>query len=195
MSVLSIISLCCENALATDLSSDSQNFAVPLDEISTEISNIETTSTETLNDLESSSYYNNAQTLRDVDYPVPQYYYRKKSVRKFKQWSPYRRVSGNLQTKNYTGTIRVDRQTTFSTSIHGAINGINVTLGGSVTSSASYSINVGKNRRVYIGCRVLMNVESGIREKVNAKTGQVVSRNNYTVKRPSSIPEYTLLNY
>lgn len=120
--------------------------------------------------------------------------YRKKNVKTYREWSGYRRISDNLKTGSKGGSISANKSTTFSATISGSIYGINVNSSGSVSSSKGYTLNVGGNKRVYLGYRTQYAVETGKREQYDLATGKVYSTNNYTVKRPL-YGEYALINY
>ncbi len=118
--------------------------------------------------------------------------YSKENVSTYTEWSSFRRVSDNVVTGNYTGSIRSDRSTTFSVSAEGSYSNLGFSLSKTVTSSKSYTLNVPKNSRVYMGYRVKYNVEKGTRV---TKTGSVVrSKSPYIVKTPS-YGEYKLISY
>lgn len=120
--------------------------------------------------------------------------YRKKSVSTYQEWSGYRRVSDNLKTGAKGGSISANKTTTFTTLISGSISGISVNTSGSITNSRGYTLNVGANKRVYLGYRTRYAVETGKREKYDLETGKVYSTDSYTVKRPL-YGEYALINY
>lgn len=118
--------------------------------------------------------------------------YRKKNVKNTSEWSGYRRISNNLKTGSKGGSISSTTATTFKTDVSGNISGINVSLGGSKSSSKGYTLNVGANQNVYMGFRVRYAVESGIREKYDFTTGKVYERNSYKVRKPQ-YGEYALI--
>ncbi len=57
-----------------------------------------------------------------------------------------------------------------------------------------YTLNVGANKRVYMGYRVRYEIETGTRECYDIVTGKVIDHNDYTVKTPI-YGEYKLINY
>lgn len=120
--------------------------------------------------------------------------YRKKNVKSYQEWSGYRRISDNLKTGAAGGSISATKTTTFGVSVSGDISGINVNASGSVSSAKGYKLNVGANKRVYLGYRTRYAVETGKREQYDLETGKVYRTNNYTVKRPL-YGEYALINY
>ncbi|MGR9050550.1 hypothetical protein ACQ4XT_18105 [Halobacillus faecis] len=118
--------------------------------------------------------------------------YSKENVSTYTEWSPFRRVSDNVVTGNHTGSIKSDRTTTFTVSASGGYSNLGFSLGKTVTSAKSYTLNVPKYSRVYMAYRVKYNVEKGTRV---TKTGSVVrSKTPYTVKTPA-YGEYKLLKY
>lgn len=119
---------------------------------------------------------------------------RKKNVRTYNEWSPFKRVSDNIQTGNAGGSISSNRTVTFGSSVSGSISGLNISTNGSVSSSKGYTLNVDKNKRVYMGYRVYYKVETGINELYDIVTGKVIRSNSYTVKTPQ-YGEYKLINY
>lgn len=131
-------------------------------------------------------------------YTPYEYYIKKENVRHFNQWSGFRRVSPNLKTGPKGGSLSTTQSTSFSMEISGTVDGLGFGFGRSVTSAIGYKLNVGANRRVYIGYRVRYRVETGQRvqyqkNKLNGAV-KVVSRTNYTVKIPQ-VGEYALVNY
>lgn len=119
---------------------------------------------------------------------------RKKNVRTYNEWSPFKRVSDNIHTGNAGGSISSNKSVTFGCSVSGNINGLYISTNGSVSSSIGYTLNVGKNKRVYMGYRVYYKVEKGINEYYDIVTGKVIRSNSYTVKTPQ-YGEYKLINY
>lgn len=75
----------------------------------------------------------------------------------------------------------------------GNIKGIPVTVGGSISSTVGYTLNVPANKTVYMGYRVKYSVEEGTREMIDLVTGKVVSSNTYVVKNPK-FGEYKLID-
>lgn len=120
--------------------------------------------------------------------------YKKDNVTTSTQWSGYRRVSDNLKTGEKGGSISSTKATTFSAEVSGKVQGINVKVSGSVKNSIGYTLNVGKNKRVYLGYRVKYNVEKGKRYVYNHAHRRWDFTNDYTVKIPS-YGEYALINY
>ncbi|MED4135931.1 hypothetical protein P4668_26470 [Priestia megaterium] len=118
----------------------------------------------------------------------------KKNVKKSTSWSSYKRVSDNISTGSKGGTINATKAVTFSPTVSGNISGLNISLGGSKSSSVGYTLNAGANKRVYMGYRVKYSVEKGENHRVDVVTGKTVSKSNYTVKKPM-YGEYKLLNY
>ena len=110
------------------------------------------------------------------------------------EWSGYYRVSDNLVTSEAGGSLCCDRSITISASISGNTSNINVTASGSVSTSIGYTLNVGPNKRVYMGYRVYKYIERGTREYYNQYNGQVLSSNSYTAISPQ-YGEYVLINY
>ena len=76
----------------------------------------------------------------------------------------------------------------------GNIGSLGISTNTSISSEIGYTLNVGANRRVYMGYRVYYKVEQGTRELYDIVTGQVISSNSYTVKTPQ-YGEYKLINY
>lgn len=125
---------------------------------------------------------------------VNPYRYRKIKEDVTYEWSPFRRVSSNLNTYNSGGgSIKANRKTTFGVSVSGNIFGLGISTSGSISSQIGYTLNVPKNRRVYMGYRVRYKVEKGIREVRDVVTGKKTT-NKYTVKTPL-YGEYKLRNY
>jgi hypothetical protein len=127
-------------------------------------------------------------TVEEGDYSaqfVNDFRSRKKNVRYSTETSNYRRVSDDVNTYGAaSGTITANRTTTFNTAVSGSVQGLNINTGVSVSSSKSYSLTVGPNRNVYLGYRVVYDVEKGTRETYDVVTGRVISTNTYTVKKP-----------
>lgn len=119
---------------------------------------------------------------------------RKKNVRTYNQWSPFKRVSDNMKTGNAGGSISSNKSVSFGCSVSGSIQGLGISRSGSVSSSMGYTLNVDKNKRVYMGFRVYYQVETGINEYYDVATGKVIRSNSYTVKKPQ-YGEYKLINY
>lgn len=106
----------------------------------------------------------------------------------------YRRVSDNLVTDSEGGSISASKSVTFGTEVSGDITGINISTSASITSEIGYTLNVGANKRVYMGYRVYYAVEKGTRELYDVVTGEVLRSNSYTVKVPQ-YGEYKLIIY
>lgn len=119
---------------------------------------------------------------------------RKKNVRTYNEWSSFKRVSDNIHTGNAGGSISSNKLVKFECSVSGNISGLNISANGSVSSSIGYTLNVTKNKRVYMGYRVYYKVETGINEYYDIVTGKVIRSNSYTVKIPQ-YGEYKLINY
>ncbi|MED3692273.1 hypothetical protein P4534_26430 [Peribacillus butanolivorans] len=108
----------------------------------------------------------------------------KKKVEKWEEWSSFKRVSQNLNTYGAKGgSISADRSVSFSPTVSGDIGGLNISLGGSKSSSKSYSLDVGKNRQVYMGYRVRYAVEKGENHRIDIVTGATLSKKKYKVKK------------
>ncbi len=119
---------------------------------------------------------------------------RKVNVNTHYEWSSYRRVSDNLQTGPAGGTISCTKSITFATEFSGNISGIGLSTGASVSTSVGYTLNVGPNKRVYMGYRVYYKVETGTNEFYDTLTGEVLTSTPYMIKIPQ-YGEYTLFNY
>ena len=119
---------------------------------------------------------------------------RKAHVRTYREWSPYTQVSSTLHTGPYGGYISCNRSLTFGVTYSGDIGGLQISFGPSVSSSYGYTLNVGPNRRAYMGYSVLYEVETGINEYYDITTGKVVFSAPYTVKTPIN-GEYGLVEY
>lgn len=119
---------------------------------------------------------------------------RKRNVRTYYEWSPYKRVSNNMVTGSSGGSISPSSAVTYSAVISGDINGLGIDVSGSITNSMTYTINVGPNQRVYMGYRAYYKVETGINEYYDAVTGRLIRSSRYTVKVPQ-YGEYKLLKY
>ncbi|MBT2648065.1 hypothetical protein J7E52_15425 [Bacillus sp. ISL-34] len=119
----------------------------------------------------------------------------KKKVKKYTEWSSYKRVSQNLNTKGAKGgSISSDRSVTFSPTVSGSIKGLGISLGFSKSSAKNYSLDVGPNRRVYMGYRVRYAVETGENHTINIYNGDTITKKNYKVKKVK-YGEYGLVNY
>ncbi|EOI05026.1 hypothetical protein UAY_00500 [Enterococcus moraviensis ATCC BAA-383] len=119
---------------------------------------------------------------------------RKKNVKTYDEWSGYKRISDNVATGSKGGSITATKTATFGASVSGDIKGIKVNASGSVSSAKGYTLNIGANKRVYLGYRVRYAVETGTREVYRTASGKLHSSNKYTVKRPK-YGEYALINY
>ncbi|MDP1420391.1 hypothetical protein Q8G35_18880 [Peribacillus simplex] len=119
----------------------------------------------------------------------------KKKVKKYTEWSSYKRVSQNLNTKGAKGgSISSDRTVTFSPTVSGSIKGLGISLGFSKSSAKHYSLDVGPNRRVYMGYRVKYAVEKGENHTINIYNGDTITKKKYKVKKVKH-GEYGLVNY
>lgn len=134
----------------------------------------------------------------DTSEPAPNfvndYRYRKVNVTTSHEWSPYKRVSDNIQTGSEGGSISASKSVTFGTDVSGEIAGLDISTNASISSEVGYTLNVGANKRVYMGYRVYYEVEKGTREYYDIVTGEVIKSNPYTVKVPQ-YGEYKLINY
>ena len=92
------------------------------------------------------------------------------------------------------GSISSNKSVSFEASASGEIKGLNISLGGSVSNELGYVLDVGPNKRCYMGYRVKYNIEKGTRVRIHRVTGKVVSTNTYTIKKPA-YGEYKLINY
>lgn len=122
-----------------------------------------------------------------------EYGYRKTNVKISGEWSEYKRISDNLETRNFTGTISSDRSVTFGTVVTGNIGKLGINTSVSLTNKIGYTLEVGKYSNKYMAYRVYYEVETGVREFYDMVTGRVISRNDYIVKVPQ-YGAYTLLN-
>lgn len=120
--------------------------------------------------------------------------YRKKNVKSSTEWSGYKRVSDNLATTGKGGSLCSNKSVSFDAVVSGGTSGLGISLGPAVSSEIGYTLNVGANKRVYMGYRVFYKVEKGTRETYDVTNGKVVSVNEYVVKKPQ-YGEYTLINY
>lgn len=121
--------------------------------------------------------------------------YRKKNVTTTYEWSPYKRVSRNLDTHNSAGgAITSDRVVEFNVEVSGDVSGLGFSLNLSVSNAKGYTLNVAPDKVVYMGYRVRYKVEKGTRELYDIVTGKVISSNKYTIKTPM-YGEYKLINY
>lgn len=126
---------------------------------------------------------------------INDYRYRKVNEKITYGWSPYKRISDNIVTKpNESGSISANREVTFGVDVSGDVSNLSFNLSRSVSNSKNYQLEVGPNRRVYLGYRVHYTIATGTREMYDVTTGKVVKRNNYTVKTPT-YGEYALINY
>ncbi|MFE4708031.1 hypothetical protein [Peribacillus simplex] len=66
----------------------------------------------------------------------------KKKVKKYEEWSNYKRVSDNLTTGKAGGSISSTKSVTFNTSVTGSIYGLGISTGASKTSTVGYTLNV-----------------------------------------------------
>lgn len=110
--------------------------------------------------------------------------YRKTNVTTYTEWSEYERVSDNACPVGSNGSISSNRTVTFRVDIKGAISGIDVISGGSITSAKNYTLPVDAGKCGYMAFRVKYKVEKGVRELYDMVTGEVISKNDYIVKVP-----------
>ncbi|MGE6613043.1 hypothetical protein ACQKFG_21365 [Peribacillus sp. NPDC076916] len=82
----------------------------------------------------------------------------------------------------------------FSPTVSGSIKGLSISLGFSKSSANTYSLDVGPNRRVYMGYRVKYAVETGENHTINIYNGDTITKKNYKVKKVK-FGEYGLVNY
>lgn len=120
------------------------------------------------------------------------FYYRKKVKRVYTSYSSYRRVSNSVHFPPRGGSITVSKKVSIHGSVSGEIYGINVSVGGSISSVIGYTLNGTPGKTQYIGFRVKYRVEEGVRYKYNQITGKLVSSNTYKVMKPVN-GEYALL--
>lgn len=110
---------------------------------------------------------------------------RKKNVTYSESWSGYKRISDNLNTYNSSsGSITATKTASFGVTVSGSIQGLGISSAKTLTSTKSYTLNVPKNKIVYMGYKVRYKVENGTREYYDVTTGKVISSNKYTVKTP-----------
>lgn len=119
---------------------------------------------------------------------------RKTNVSTYNEWSDYRRVSDNIQTGSAGGSMPCTESITFSTEVSGYIFGLGKEKGTSKSSSIGYTLNVGADKRVYMGYRVYYKVETGTNEFYDTLTGEVLTSGSYTIKVPQD-EEYALIDY
>jgi len=131
--------------------------------------------------------------LYDSERHTPNTITRAVNRRWHREWSQFDRVSNNILTGSNGGSITSTNSTTFNTQVSGSISGLGISTSTSVSSSLGYTLNVGPNRRVYMGFRVRYEVETGTREIVCMHTGRVLSSNSYTVRVPL-YGEFALIN-
>jgi len=114
------------------------------------------------------------------------YTYKKKNVKYSKSYSKYKRVSDNLNTfKTNKGDLSVVKGVSFDTSVSGEIKGLGISLNRSISSEVGYSLEVPKNKVVYLGYRAKYKVEKGTRVEYSFYTVQPTGKkNSYTVKKP-----------
>lgn len=115
---------------------------------------------------------------------------RKTNVRTRYEWSSYHRVSDTIRTGPKGGSISTTKSLSFGGSIKGSVQGIDVSVNGTVSSSVGYTLHIGGNQRAHIGYRVLYLVEEGTRI-VSDGSGEL-SRNTYIARKPIR-GEYALL--
>ncbi|WLR44433.1 hypothetical protein LC087_18800 (plasmid) [Bacillus carboniphilus] len=134
---------------------------------------------------------NNGATTNMIGHQIG---YKKSNVKTTYSWSSYKRVSDNLKTSSKGGSLTANKSVSFSTQLSGAWRFLNLSLGGSVSSSKGYTLNVGPNKRVYMGYRVRYKTETGYRITYDKMTGRQYSKKKYTFKKPLH-GEYALRNY
>lgn len=121
-------------------------------------------------------------------------YIKKRNVKNSKEWSGAKRISDNVYTTNHTGNITANKSVTFNTTVSGSIKKwLNISIGGSKSSSKSYSMTVPEYSRVYLGYRVKYDVEKG--EACNAHLILrycITDWGEYTIKKPKE-GEYLLV--
>lgn len=123
------------------------------------------------------------------------FYNKKYDVKNSTEWTGYKRVSDNVVTKNYTGSVTANKSVTYSASISGSATWADVGIGSSKSSSKSYTMNVPKNSRVFLGYRMKYKVERGKKCRAHVISKKCTTKGtSYTIKRPS-LGEYALRNY
>lgn len=123
---------------------------------------------------------------------VNPYRYTKENVSKRTAWSAWKRVSDDLETQGAGGSLVADRTATFSSSSSGNIKGLNISIGGSLTSKKGYILHVEPYKKQYMAYRVRMEIETGTNVRTDVVTGKKV-RTSYTVRRVLN-GAYGLLN-
>lgn len=118
----------------------------------------------------------------------------KKNVKKSTGWSKYKRISDNIKTGKAGGSISAIKTVTFGTTSSGDVRGLSFGFSASKSSAKGYTLNVGPNKRVYMGYRVNYNIEKGENWLVDVVTGKVLRKSKYTYKKPR-YGEYGLINY
>ncbi|MGN7283280.1 hypothetical protein ACTHP2_19380 [Bacillus altitudinis] len=118
----------------------------------------------------------------------------KKYVKKSTGWSKYKRISDNIKTGKAGGSITANKTVTFGTTSSGDVRGLTFGFNVSKSSAKGYTLNVGPNKRVYMGYRVNYNIEKGENWLIDIATGKVMSKKKYTHKKPR-FGEYGLVNY
>lgn len=117
----------------------------------------------------------------------------KQNVRIREVWSPYRRVSSNVITGAQGGSITANQSVTWNTQVNGSILGLGISTNRSIQSGIGHTLNVGPNRRVYMGHRVRQQIETGTRVIFNPGSGRI-TYNEYEVITPL-YGEFALINY
>lgn len=115
----------------------------------------------------------------------------KSNVRITHEWSGYRAVSHTVKASSAGASISTNRTTTFKTDVSGDISKINISLGGSISSTVGYTIQIPPGKTAYLGFRVLYKVERGTRTET-FYDGKVYKKTNYVVKTPIR-GEYSLI--
>lgn len=116
----------------------------------------------------------------------------KKKVKKYKEWSKYKRVSDNIVTGKSGGSIASTKEVTFETSVSGETRGLSFGLSASKTSSVGYTLNADPKTKSYMGYRVRYNVEEGENHYVDIIIGKTLSKKKYKRKVPM-YGEYKLI--
>lgn len=113
---------------------------------------------------------------------VNPYRYSKENVTKRTYWTPYRRISDDLETGPAGGSLVANKTTTFKSSASGAYNLLGLDIGASASSTKGYILNVAGNKKQYMGYRARMEEEKGTRVRTDVVTGQKV-RQSYTFNK------------
>ncbi len=119
--------------------------------------------------------------------------YRKKDVKRYKEWGSYKRLTNTVCTKNSTAELSISEDNTFSTIIGGVIEGLGINISSSITVKKGLKFTIPPNSCKYVAVRIQYDVESGIREYYDVQTGKIKGSNKYVVKKPIS-KQITLLD-